>query len=593
MSTANNTGVAYDTGLDPQWLGLIHCLPEALLAKDAAGRFILANQAAAGLLGMEAPQMLIGKTDFDVYTFAQAARFRAEEAAVWSGRTVLGEAEALIDRVTETVRWIQTTKSPWIDNTGNVMGVIVVMREAPAPSRYGPGDRAPTGDSSGTHPSPDREELENALKHALAHEGGLLRTIIDSIPAKIYAKDLQSRFVACNVSIARDMGTTPEGLLGKTDFDFFPPAMAEGFFADEQTVIRSGQALIDREESVLDPITGIERQISTTKVPFHDRAGDVIGIVGIGLDITERKRAEAELVAAHKQLLDISHQAGMAEVATGVLHNVGNVLNNVNVSANLLVEYVGKSRASDLARVTASLRAHEGELGNFVTIHPQGKHLISYLDALDQQLTAERQAMAQEVEILLERVGHIKDIVSMQQSYAVGAGVREQLKATDLAEESLRLTVAAFTRHGIEIVRDYEDAPLINVDKHKALQILVNLGTNAKHACVESGRSDKRITIRVMSAGPYVKISVTDNGVGIPQENLTRIFNQGFTTRKTGHGFGLHSGAIAARELGGSLTVHSEGTGHGSTFTLELPLHASQPMSEQEGRRTNIVARGE
>jgi PAS domain S-box-containing protein len=584
LSTASNTAIAYDTSLDPQGLRLINCLPEGLLIKDAAGRFILANPAAAGLLGVEAPQMLLGKTDFSFYTFAQVARLRAQEAAVWSGRTVSADAEPLTDRVTGTVRWIQTTKSPWIDDTGKVMGIIVVMREAPPPGSPGPRDRPPTSDPSGTQPSPQQEELQNALEHALAHEGGLLRTIIDSIPAKIYAKDLQSRFVACNVSIAQAMGTTPEGLLGKTDFDFFPPAMAEGFFADEQAVIRSGQALIDREESVLDHITGIEHEISTTKVPFHDRAGNVIGVVGIGLDITERKRADAELVAAYKQLLDISRQAGMAEVATGVLHNVGNVLNSVNVSANVLVEYVGKSRASDLARVTAALREHEGDLGNFVTLHPQGKHLISFLDSLDQQLTAERQAMTQEIEILLERVGHIKEIVMMQQSYAVVAGVQEQLKATDLAEDSLRLIAAAFTRHGIEIVRDYEHAPLINVDKHKALQILVNLATNAKHACAESGRSDKRITIRVVSAGPCVKISVTDNGVGIPQENLTRIFNHGFTTRKTGHGFGLHSGALAARELGGSLTVRSEGPGHGATFTLELPLPASQPTSEQEVR---------
>ena len=299
-------------------------------------------------------------------------------------------------------------------------------------------------------------------------------------------------------------------------------------------------------------------------------------------DITERKRAEADLVAVHKQLLDISRQAGMAEVATAVLHNVGNVLNSVNVSANLLVDFVGKSRGRDLARVTALMREHAQDLGDFMTIHPQGKHLTAFLESLDQHLAGERQAAAKEIDILLERVGHINEIVMMQQNYAVVSGVQEQLGPADLMEESLRLSEAAFTRHGIEIIRAYEDTPLINVDKHKALQILVNLATNAKHACVESGRVDSRIVIRVEHAGKCVKISLTDNGVGIPQENLTRIFNHGFTTRKAGHGFGLHSAALAARELGGSLTVHSPGSGHGATFTLELPLQASQPMNEQE-----------
>jgi C4-dicarboxylate-specific signal transduction histidine kinase len=289
-------------------------------------------------------------------------------------------------------------------------------------------------------------------------------------------------------------------------------------------------------------------------------------------DITERKKADAELAAAHKQLLDISRQAGMAEVATAVLHNVGNVLNSVNVSANLLAEYIGQSKGGELARVTALLREHEWHLGDFVTTHPQGKHLTGFLESLDQHLAAERAATVREVGALLEKVGHIRDIVMMQQSYAVFAGVQEQLKATDLVEDSLRLSAATLNRHRIEIIRAYEDAPTVNVDKHKALQILVNLVTNAKCACLESGQADRRTTIRVASEGSRVKISVADNGVGIQPENLTRIFNHGFTTRKGGHGFGLHSGALAARELGGSLSAQSDGPGCGATFTLELPL---------------------
>jgi PAS domain S-box-containing protein len=299
-------------------------------------------------------------------------------------------------------------------------------------------------------------------------------------------------------------------------------------------------------------------------------------------DITERKRAETELVGAHKQLLDISHKAGMAEVATGVLHNVGNVLNSVNVSTHLLAEYVQKSKGPGLTRVAALLREHEGNLGGFVTTHPQGKHLLPHLETLGQHLEAERGAMGAELEVLRDKVGHIKEIVMMQQSLAMVAGVQEQLKITDLVEDSLRLSAAALTRHRIKLLRDYQDAPVINVDKHKALQILVNLVSNAKYACVESGRTDSCMTIRVIKDDEHVKVSVTDNGVGIASENMTRIFNHGFTTRKTGHGFGLHSAALAARELGGALTVHSEGPGCGATFTLELPAEVSQQVNEHE-----------
>ena len=142
----------------------------------------------------------------------------------------------------------------------------------------------------------------------------------------------------------------------------------------------------------------------------------------------------------------------------------------------------------------------------------------------------------------------------------------------DLVEDSLRMNEDALNRHRVEIIREFEMCPPMNIEKHKVLQILMNLIRNAKHACDQSGRADKQMTVRVADGDGRIKVSVGDNGIGIPPENLTRIFNHGFTTRKDGHGFGLHSGALAAKEMGGSLTAHSDGTGCGATFTLELPV---------------------
>jgi len=306
------------------------------------------------------------------------------------------------------------------------------------------------------------------------------------------------------------------------------------------------------------------------------------GAVDTFTDISEQTRADADLAQAHKQLVEISRHAGMAEVATGVLHNVGNVLNSVNVSANLLSECARNSKASSLARVVGVLREHQANLGEFVTSHPQGKHLTTFLESLDRQLTAERTQVVKELDCLARNIEHIKDIVAMQQSYAVVGGVQEQVSVTDLVEDSLKMSVASLNRHRVEIIRDYSDASVISVDKHKALQILVNLVSNAKQACVESGRPDAALTLRTGRFGDRVRVSVADNGVGIAAENLTRIFNHGFTTRKTGHGFGLHSAALAARELSGSLTVSSEGPGRGATFTLDLPVQIEQQVQEQE-----------
>jgi signal transduction histidine kinase len=154
--------------------------------------------------------------------------------------------------------------------------------------------------------------------------------------------------------------------------------------------------------------------------------------------------------------------------------------------------------------------------------------------------------------------------------------VQEIVNVIDLVEDSLRLNAGALVRHGVEVHRDFQAQLVVNLDKHKVLQILVNLVRNAKYACEESGRLDRQITLRVADLDGRAAISVIDNGVGIAPENLTRIFNHGFTTRAAGHGFGLHSAALAARELGGSLIAQSDGPGLGAKFTLELPLHSAE-----------------
>ena len=283
-------------------------------------------------------------------------------------------------------------------------------------------------------------------------------------------------------------------------------------------------------------------------------------------------RARAEFEEAHQALVRASRQAGMAEVASSVLHNVGNVLNSVNVSANLLGERIRTSKASGLARVAAMLEEQGDQLGSFIASDDRGKRLPSYLAQLSSQLLADREAALKELASLVKSVEHIKDIVRMQQSYATLGGVVESVAVADVVKDSVRLNAEAFSRHGVTLACEFEEVPAITVDKHRVLQILVNLIRNAKYACEDSGRSDKRITIRVTRCALGVAIAVVDNGVGIPTENMTRIFSHGFTTRASGHGFGLHSAGLAAQELKGSLRVASDGPGCGATFTLELPI---------------------
>jgi signal transduction histidine kinase len=290
-------------------------------------------------------------------------------------------------------------------------------------------------------------------------------------------------------------------------------------------------------------------------------------------EVRERTQAEQRLKETHAQLMTFSRQAGMAEVATSVLHNVGNVLNSVNVSATLVADTARRSKAANVARLAALFEQHREDLPAFLADDPKGRVVQPYLSTLAKELEDERSLMLAELGQLRKNIDHIKDVVAMQQGFARTSGLVEDHAVVELVEDALRLNAESLVRHDVSVVRNFEARPVARLDKHKVLQVLVNLIRNAKHACDESGRDDKRIELYVKSDGDRVEISVADNGVGVAPENLTRIFSYGFTTRAHGHGFGLHSGALAASELGGTLSVHSDGPGCGATFVLTFPLN--------------------
>jgi len=385
-----------------------------------------------------------------------------------------------------------------------------------------------------------------------------------------------------------------EYLPGKSDFDFLPAERARSAFEDEQEIIRTGRPLIGKVERT-PHLDGRVTWCLTTKMPWRDQEGQLIGTFGISRDITAIKNAEEESDKLNRQLMLASHQAGMAEVATGVLHNVGNVLNSINVSASIVGARLRQSRVNNITRTLALLREHRQDLASFLANDPKGKALPGYLETLADHLAAEQAEMLSEMAHLEKNVEHVKEIVAMQQSYAKRCGVVETVQAADLIEDAIRLNLGAFERHRIAIVRQFEPVPPFRVDKHRVLQILVNLMRNAKYAIDELNPAEKRLTLAIASAAPdRLRISVSDNGIGIAPENLRRIFGHGFTTKPDGHGFGLHSGALAAKEMGGQLTAQSDGPGCGATFCLELPLTQArpEPQRHQNGNRINHHAVG-
>ncbi len=400
-----------------------------------------------------------------------------------------------------------------------------------------------------------------------------LAAFLKNIPDAVYFKDLESRFIAISDSFVRSFGKkSAHEIIGKTDFDFFDKAHAQPAYDDEQAIIQTGIPLLGKLEKEVWP-DGRVTWVTTNKLPLRNQTGEIIGTFGISRDVTRAKVLEENLERKTKELMDTSRVAGKAEVATGVLHNVGNVLNSLNVSASVIASGLRQSKTDSLARLCQLLREHSLDLGSFFTADPKGRKVPEFIGSLAQHFAGERDRLLRELESLQKNVDHIKEIVSMQQSYAIMVGTVETLDAATLMEDAIRMNSTALVRHEVKLHRNYQDVPPIVAEKSKVLQILVNLIRNSKYACDEGGRPDKVMTLQVTPGEPdYVRLIVQDNGIGILPENLGKIFHHGFTTKATGHGFGVHSSALAAKEMKGFLTVHSEGLGHGAIFTLELPV---------------------
>jgi PAS domain S-box-containing protein len=403
----------------------------------------------------------------------------------------------------------------------------------------------------------------------------MFRNTFDQAPIGIAHADRRGRLLRYNQAFCSMLGFDSGELADKTIGDVTHGDDVARVFAELKRLWNGEVQSVDLEKRHIRK-DGSFRWVRITTALVRNGDGRPEYSVEFLRDISVRKESAEELERVHKQLMIASRQAGMAEVATNVLHNVGNILNSVNISASLVTERVKQSKAPGVSRLAALLQEKGPVVGDFLANDERGKRIPEYLTSLGEQLISDQKMALEELASLRDNLEHIKDTVAMQQSYAKLCGVTETVEVVDLVEDSLRLNAGAFVRHGVTLCREFGEVPPITVDKHKVLQILVNLVRNAKYACDESGRSDKLIILRVEPAPAGVRICVIDNGVGIPAENMSRLFTHGFTTRVDGHGFGLHSGALAAHELGGSLRVTSDGPGCGATFILELPCGPSE-----------------
>ncbi len=405
-----------------------------------------------------------------------------------------------------------------------------------------------------------------------------VKNVLDVLSDGVVMTDERGRIVLANEAFEQVAPKIEPSLIGRTlsllkwvhgdpEVRLADPPWAEVL---REGVTRRGVPL------VLEGIQGSSHNSLVSATPILGPNGEQRGVLASFTDVTELEKKNQELVEA-------SRRAGMAEIATDVLHNVGNALNSLNVATTAVLDRLSTSKLPKLRSVAAMVSEHREDLGRFLLEDPQGKHIPSYLVKVTEILCEEQNEILKIIKSLSANVDDIKEIVRTQQSHAPTSRCRVVTSLSEVCESAIKLNEPAVKQHGVTVIREFGNIDRVVLDKSRLGQILCNLIRNGIDALADNGNEEKRLTIRLLTPDENkLRIEVADNGIGIPAENITKIFQHGYTTKADGHGFGLHSSALAAKEMGGSLCAHSGGPGQGALFVLELPLRLKEKPDERE-----------
>jgi PAS domain S-box-containing protein len=400
------------------------------------------------------------------------------------------------------------------------------------------------------------ESSRQDLATALAHERTLLRTMIDLIPAFIYAKDVGSRFIAMNAALARNMGTTSDEAIGRTDFDFHTPELAKKFYSDEQALIKSGQSIIDLEEPGFDQVTGQPRTVVTSKVPLRDEYGQVIGLIGVGFDITERKLAEQRLAAGEKL-------ESIGRLAAGVAHEINTPIQFLNDSVYFIREAM------------QDLMEHNARLTALLPTPPEPDENIEDLKV----------ELPPALDRVVDGLARIAEIVRSMKEFSHAD--QEEMSRVDLNRAIASTLVIARTeyKYVADVETDFaKEMPHVTCHGGQINQVVLNLVVNAAHAIGDVVKGTDRkgtIKVRTFVEDGHAVISISDTGGGIPEAIRKRIFDPFFTTKEVGKGTGqgLSIAHNVIKAHGGKLEFDTE-IGKGTTFIVRLPLEASESEAD-------------
>ena len=483
-------------------IAILDSIPDMAWLKDKQSKYIAANETLCRAFGIKLEDF-IGKTDFDISPEDLAKRYQADDQKViQSGKRLRIEEPWATKEDTGERICIETIKTPIRNEKGEIIGT-----------------------SGIAHDITERKKAEEALKQSEFK----YRTLLESIPQKIFLKDINSVYISCSENYARDMKIKAEEIAGKTDYDFYPRELAEKYRADDKKIIESGETK-DIEETYIQ--NGQEKVVHTVKTLVRDEQGNVIGILGIFWDITKMKQTEEELDIYREQMTRAERLASLGTLSATVAHELTQPLTVISLAIENSLAELKKISCPD--SVMEDLKKGLSEVSNANSIVNRFRDFA--------RSSPEKSVRKVDLKAVADRI-------------------------TGLLEESARRVRVTLQVKGMGRL------PPIYSNEKELEQLFFALVDNAIQSA--DGEKNHRLIISGhLRDDHYVELRFSDNCGGVAPENIDRIFEPFFTTRPQGKGTGLGLCIVQriASRAGGKVRVESK-IGEGSTFLVTLPIN--------------------
>jgi len=523
---------------------LMDQLPDHIYFKDTASRFTQVNAGMTHFLGLSDPAQAVGKTDFDYFSQEHAGPAYADEQDLVHERVPMVSKEEKETWPDGRETWAHTTKLPLRDPAGRITGTFGISRDIT-----------------------DRKRAEDALRESERK----YRTLVTHLPQRIFYKDRESVFVSCNDLFANDLGIAADDISGKTDFDFFPPELAEKYRADDRRVMEQART-VELEEG--NAIGGRNRTVLTVKTPVSNEQGEVIGVLGVFTDITERKRAEEALCQTERQLRLAQKLESIGQLAAGIAHEINTPIQYIGDNATFLDQafrdlapFLNSHKRIEAALVNSPERALGEELGRI---------------SLEVDIDYLRDEVPKAIAQLSEGVGHVARIVRAMKEFSHQGPAEKTPVDLNRAIESTVLVSKNEWKYVADLTTNLDpNLPPVPCIGGEFNQVMLNLIVNAAHAIADVQKVTGKkglIDISTHRNAEWAEIRVRDTGSGIPEAIQSKVFDPFFTTKGvgkgTGQGLAIAHGVIVQKHRG-TLSFESQ-VGTGTTFLIQLPLELQE-----------------